>query len=85
MPVSPCLLSSPLFVMATQSIAHQIRKVIRQEAAKWAGLGTPESDARIKAMEQKINAAGGVSPRMCQIVEHNERVCQNCKQMPRRS
>jgi len=43
-----------------KSIAHQIRKVIRQEAAKWAGLGTPESDARIKAMEQKINAAGGV-------------------------
>jgi electron transfer flavoprotein alpha/beta subunit len=43
-----------------RKIGHKIRKVIRQEAAKWAGLGTPESDARIAEMERQIAERGGV-------------------------
>jgi hypothetical protein len=43
-----------------RKVGHKIRKVIRQEAAKWAGLGTPESDARIAEMERKIAERGGV-------------------------
>lgn len=43
-----------------RKVGHKIRKVIRQEAAKWAGLGTPESDARIAEMERTIAERGGV-------------------------
>lgn len=52
-----------------RKVGHKIRKVIRQEAAKWAGLGTPESDARIAEMERKIAERGGVC-----VVKNDEEI-----------
>jgi len=47
-------------VTTDKTVGHHIRKVIRVEAGRWAGIGTPESKQRISEMEKKIRAIGGV-------------------------
>lgn len=46
--------------LAQKKVAHKIRKAMREQAGKWAGLGTPESNSRIQETERRVAERGGV-------------------------
>ncbi|KAK3276851.1 hypothetical protein CYMTET_15105 [Cymbomonas tetramitiformis] len=52
----------------TDEARSYIRQVIRGEAEKWAGLGTPESEQRIKQIAEVVEKAGGV----CYVMNDDE-------------
>lgn len=52
----------------TDETGSYIRQVIRGEAEKWAGLGTAESEKRIKQVAEDVDKAGGV----CYVMNDDE-------------